>query len=310
MLPLWVILAFSGVVLAVGGTLFDKYLLEKYFNNDDDDGPGALIIFSAYFLIIIISIVYLFKHEEIDFSLLVGLTGLFVGILNGLWILLYLIAMNRADVSKVVPLFQTIPIFGLFYAMIILGEFLTFDQILATVIIITGALVLLYTRGRGMFNLDLQTLALMIGSSSIVALSQVIFKYVSLSSNYWTATFWLGSGFVIFGIGLFFFVESYRNQFGNLFNERVKAMFGANAINELFDNAGELLFLAAVVIGPVALVQSINAYEPLLIFLSSITMARLHPRYFYEDISRRALLQKFTGIIIISIGSLYLYLSI
>ncbi len=50
MLPLWVLLGITGVLFAVGGTMFDKYLLERYFNSDDYSGPGALILFSALFV--------------------------------------------------------------------------------------------------------------------------------------------------------------------------------------------------------------------------------------------------------------------
>jgi uncharacterized membrane protein len=310
MVPIWILLALGGIVLAVAGTLFDKYLLEKYFDDEDEDGPGVLLIFSSLFLTVVISIVMVFKFDEISFLPLVIIIGLLVGVLNGLWILLYLMAINRAEVSKVVPLFQIVPIFGLFYAMIILGEFLTLGQTLSALIIVLGALVLLYTKGKKGLNLDKRTLTLMIGSSSLVALSQVLFKQTSLVSNYWTATVWLGSGFILFGLFLLIFIRSYRQQFHTLFKSRVKAMIGANAINEFFDNAGELIFLAAVVIGPVALVQSLNGYEPLLIFLASIIMSKVSPKYFDEDLSRGSLVQKFCGILIITIGSIYLYFSI
>ena len=76
------------------------------------------------------------------------------------------------------------------------------------------------------------------------------------------------------------------------------------------DNAGELLFLLAVTLGPVALVQSTNAYEPLIILMVSFVLAKLFPYTFPTVKQEYVLTQKiFTliGIVIISIGSIYLY---
>lgn len=310
MLPLWVLLGILGVLFGVGGTMFDKYLLERYFNRDDHSGPGALILFSALFVVLVVLFVIAYRYESIDFSLHTGAIGTLAGAINGLWILMYLHAMNRADVSKVVPLFQIVPIFGLIFGMIILGEYLTIAQILAATVIMSGATILMYSKDSGRLGLDFITMSLMIGSSCFVALSQVVFKLVAVDANYWTATFWLGIGFFLFGILLFVFVGGYRRQFLSQLGMRRFSIIGANAVNELFDNAGELVFLAAVVLGPVALVQSLSAYEPMLIFLIGLLFMRIWPGYFREDISTTALIQKFSGIAVISAGSIFLYTTI
>jgi hypothetical protein len=51
MLPTWGLLGLGGVLLAVGGTLFDKYLLGKYFGDHEgnDAGPGAFVICYCWF---------------------------------------------------------------------------------------------------------------------------------------------------------------------------------------------------------------------------------------------------------------------
>lgn len=310
MLPLWVILGIGGVLFSVFGTMIDKFLLERYFNSDDHSGPGALIIFSSLFSIVIAILLIAFRYDAIDFGRDAAAVGLLAGAIYGVWLLMYLHAMTRADVSKVAPLFQTVPIFGLVFGAVILGEFLAPKQMLAAAIIITGAIILMYQRANGRMGLDMVTLGLMLGSSCFVALTQVVFKVVAIDANYWTAAFWQSIGYMAFGIALFVFSPGYRQQFLYLFGRRRSHILGVSIANEIFDNIGDLVTLAAVVLGPVALVQSLGAYEPMLIFLLCLLLMRLWPRYFHEEVSTSALLQKSCGIAVIFVGSIVLYSTI
>lgn len=308
MTPLWIFIALGAEVLWVAGNLFDKYLLEHYFGEDDDEGgPGALLIFSAYFSVIFVIGIFIIGYDSISFNLLVGLTGLFIGLLNGIWILLYLYAIDNAELSRVVPLFQMIPIFGLLFGFMFLGETILPLQGLAAGIIILGALVLVHSKKSGFLGIDKSTLFLMIGASTIVALTETLFKVLAVDVNYWTAAFWMGSGFALFGMYLYLFVPKLHNEFNALILHKKKNVIGVNSLNELLDNFAELIFLAAIVIGPIALVQSLNAYQPLLILIASVIMTKLIPNYFDEDLSANSLTQKLFAIIIITIGSFILY---
>lgn len=286
--------------------MFDKYLLERFFDSNEG-GPGSLLIFSPIFMIPVVLIVVIFRYSQLDLSAQTGAIGIAAGVMGGAWTFMYLLAMNRADISKVIPVFQMVPIFGLFFGIVFLDEFLTSQQILVAATIVIGAVVLMSEKGAGRYKIDLTKLLLMTGASCLLALSQVIFKVVAIDANFWTATFWIGIGFALFGALLFLFVTGYRNQFFLLLEERRAAIIGFNAANELFDNVGELVFLGAIVLGPVALVQSLFAYEPVIVFLISAVLTRFWPAYFNEVTSKPALFHKLTGIAIILAGSLLLY---
>ena len=143
-IPIWLPISIIAIFFAIAGTFFDKYLLQKYFEENENTGPGALVIFSAYFLLVIIVPIFIVMYEKIDFSFSVGFVGLFVGILNGMWILMYLHAIDRSEVTKTVPIFQTVPIFGLLFALLFLQEFITIPQMIAASIIISGSIILTY----------------------------------------------------------------------------------------------------------------------------------------------------------------------
>ena len=312
MLPAWGILGLGGVILAVGGTLFDKYLLSKYFNDHDesDSGPGALVIFSAYFSVFIIAGLVIYNSGEFTFTKQAVVYSLLAGILNGLWILLYLKAINRSGVSKTAPLLQTIPAFGLILAYFTLGEVLTTQQIIAMTTLLLGAVVLMRISSDHRLKIDFRTFGLMLSSAFLVALSQTFFKLATVTTDYFSATLVLWFGFLFFGMVLHLGVKGYRKQFNYMFADRVKRVFSLNAANELFDSLGELLFFAAIMIGPLALVQSLNAYEPFLIMVFSVILTLMYPKYFSESLSERDILQTTLGILIVLTGSMLLYTNI
>ncbi|MEZ4200157.1 MAG: hypothetical protein R3B69_00950 [Candidatus Paceibacterota bacterium] len=101
--------------------------------------------------------------------------------------------------------------------------------------------------------------------------------------------------------------QKISEQFKYLLHKRVRSALTLNTSNELFDSLGELLLFAAIMIGPIALVQTLGVYEPLLIFLVSIVLAIKYPQHFKEDVEREAILQKTLGIGVVLLGSLVLY---
>src|SRR6056297_3245510 len=171
MIPSWTLIGLGAVSMWVVGTFFDKFLLEKYFSSDDqsdDDGPGALIIFSSYFSFAVVVFVYIFGASQISFTLTQGFLGMSVGIINGAWILLYLYALNRSSVAKIVPIFQLVPIFGLVFSSVILGEYLLSNQVLAITLLIFGALLLLHYRKNSYLKIDVPTLSMMLVATALV----------------------------------------------------------------------------------------------------------------------------------------------
>lgn len=312
MIPSWTLLGLGGVFLAVGGTLFDKYLLSKYFDTEDEKeaGPGALLIFSAYFSVCIIIGLTIYNFSHFVFTPIGTFYSILAGITNGLWILLYLHAINRTDVSKTAPILQTIPAFGLLLAFFTLGEILTAQQLVAIFVLVMGSLVLLHERGGGLLKVDTKTLYLMLSSAFLVAVSQVFFKLATGTMDYFSSTLVLWSGFLLFGCFLHGLVISYRKQFMFMLRGRVKNVLTLNSGNELFDSIGELLFFAAIVVGPIALVQSLNVYEPVLLFIFSIGFTVLFPKYFSEGLTKYDIVQKSIGILIVVIGSIILYQSL
>jgi len=310
-IPLWVYIGLGAQMLWVIGNLFDKYLIETFFRgeeDEEDEGIGTLVLFSAFFAVLVSAGVYVGWGSTISFSNQSALIGISIGVLNALWVIAYLYAIGRGELTKTVPIFQTIPVFGFLFAFLLLGETVTSLQFLAAVSLMVGSFVLSYNFRTGGFAWI--PLGLMLLASAVVALQEVVFKFVALDDGFATSAFWQGIGLGLTGLFLYSAIPSYRRQFNGFLAERNKHIWTVSAINEIFDNAATLVFSYAIILGPVLLVQSVNAYQPLVLFAVSYIIALFFGNYLREDISTVSTVQKIVGILIITTGSVVLYLSV
>ncbi len=311
LLPDWTVIGLLAILLGVLGSFFDKYLLRKYFSDGaDDEGPGALLIFSSLFSALFSCLVFVVQFEYIVFSLRPALFGLLIGMLSGVWILLFLYALNRSEVSRIVPFFQAVPVFALLLGFMFLQEILTIEQMGAAGLIILSALILLYEPKHSVVKLDVLTLVIMLTVALLIALIGVGFKFVSLETNYWTAMLWESVGLALFGIFMFCVMKKFRNEFLYMVKSRARQVLGANSFNEVIDTTAEFTLFFAVTIGPIALVHSLNAYQPLLVLLGGIVLSYTAPAYFNDEFMHSTAAQKIIGITLMTIASVYLYTQI
>lgn len=283
--------------------IIDKTLVERF---SKDGGVGALLMLSALFPAVLIPISYLLSGSTLfipytDIAIL-----FFTGVLNVAWIYLYLDSLQDDDVSRVVPLMQLTPVFALFFGLIFLNEWPTTSQLLAGAVIVVGSLIISVERTTGRIKLKL--ILSLAGVSAIFALIQALFKLTTTDSDFWVSMFWRSVGIMFVGISLFIFHKKYRCQFVNF----IKANWGLgaviNSLNETLTVVGDVLFAFAVLITPLALVQTMEAYQPVFIFLIGLILSHFAPNILNEDVSFLSLAQKLLGITIIVSGSIWLIL--
>ncbi len=79
-------------------------------------------------------------------------------------------------------------------------------------------------------------------------------------------------------------------------------MIGINAANELINLGGGLGVRYASLLAPVALVSAISSSATFFVFLFGILLTRFFPKLGHEDLSRRSLIQKGVGGLLIMAG--------
>ena len=284
--------------------IIDKYLVGRFAN---EGGVGALLTLSALFPIVVLPIAYLATNQSIWLPIdQIGVL-LLSGLLTVTWVYFYLRALESDDASIVMSLFQLTPLFALAFGYLLLAELPTTGQILFGAVIVLGSIVLAIDRISGSIKGTL--LALVLTASALIALTNTLFKLVALSADFWTAIFWQGLGAVLTGLTIYCMHRPFRVSFHNFIAQNWGVGLTLNGINETLTITGNVIFAYAILLAPLAVVQTTEAYQPLFVFVFGSLMAMLFPRLIKEDLSRITLLQKTIGVAIVFIGSYFLVLA-
>jgi len=283
----------------------DKYLLDKYFRFK---GVGALALYSSLFGLVILPLAFFISPDGIGVDLLTGIILIIVGILTGIAIILYLYALNKEETSLVVPFYQTVPLFGFIFGFALLGEKLSLSQAWAGLIILFGATILSLEfveerRLRPRWNI----LILMLFSSMLYGFHEVLFKFATVETSFWKSIFWSNLGLFMVGIALFSLLPDFRNDFLSTLKENKHSIVLVNLAGEAITMIGNIAILYAVLLAPVALVQTVNGYQPVSVFIIGIFLTIFFPKIATEKLGTRHLFHKIISLVIIGIGTILLY---
>src|SRR3989338_4106479 len=298
----WFLIALVAPILWSIVNHIDKFILSKY---QEGRGVGAVLVFSSLFSVTILPIVAIFYRAKIFALPAEDLLMLLVaGILSAAGFFFYLKAMDIDEASVVIPLFQFDPVFGYILSFLILGEILNINQILASILILVGIVLLsIEIDAENRLRLKKEVLFLVDTSSFLFALSGVLFKKLALVDSFWISIFWQFSGLTVFGIFIFVFVKKFRQSFMTMVSVSQSRMLSLNIMSEILYILGSLANNFALLIAPVALVFVVNSYQPLFVFIAGVLFTMFLPKFVSEKISKKHFVHKLISIIIILIGS-------
>jgi uncharacterized membrane protein len=299
----WFLIALIPPFLYSVSNHVDKFLISKYFKGG---GNGAVLIFSSLIGVLVFPAIYLFNPAVFSINFKNALLLIVNGFLSALILLPYLHALEKDEASVVVPLFQTIPVFSYILAYFVLGETLTLLQILASLLVLLGAIFLSLDISDKKAKFKGEVFWLMLSASFLYALTSLIFKFIAIKGDYWTTLFWEYVGLGIVGILLFSFIRPYRKQFLSAVKINKIPILGLNMFNEVIYVLAILALRFASLLAPLALVWVVNGFQPFFVFIFGIILTIFFPRFGTESIVKRHLFQKITAIIIMFIGTLLL----
>lgn len=295
----WIFISLSAPFLWSILNHLDKYLISKYVGNS---GVGGLSIFSSGFAVFTLPILYFFDKNIFNINILNITILSLTGVLTALGILFYLYALNNDEASYVVPFWFLIPIFSYVLGVFILGEHIFFGKIIGSIITIIGAFVLSLKYGKG-FHVRTGTVTLMIASSFVLALNNVLFKDLAIHTSFWQSMFWNQFGLFIFGLSAFLFIKKYRQDFIKIvkFNTLDLTLF--NIGGEIVQVVAGFFNYYAVILAQVSLVLLIEyTFQPLFVLLGGIILTKLFPYITKEETGHKYTLQKFFAISIMAVG--------
>lgn len=282
----------------------DKYLLSRFLKSSS---VGALVIFSSMVGLIVLPIIWITNPNVLNISLFNASILILGGMVSAVAILLYLYAMNESEATIVVPFFQLIPVFLYIFGYILLGETLEGSKIFAGILIILGALILsVELEEEQNYHIKKKLVLLMVCSSALYALYETVFKFVAIKEDFWISNFWQYTGLLLSGIIIIIFGNKYRKEFIRMAKDNGVKIFGLNIFNEIITIVGNLIFVFASLMAPIALVGLVNSYQPIFVFMGGIMLTLLFPKIATEKMQKKHMIQKIIAILIIFIGSCFL----
>ncbi len=302
----WIAIALLAPALSAAGSYVDKYLL---VHQERSGGLGSILIFSSVFGILILPIAVLLGAHPFSIPPLAALILIGNGFLTALTLATYLYAIRDSDVISVVPVLQTIPLFGFAFGFLVLGETLKPLELAGSVIVIVSAALLSFEieeDSGARFNAKSLLWALL--SACLFALSGSVFKFFATDYGYWTVQFWEYVGIAFFGLVLFFCIRAYREHFLSVIRNGNLKVIGLNFMTETIMVSADLLLNFATLLAPLALVYTVNSFQPAFLLLFGFVGCLLAPQLMQKlAFLRKHMLLKSLAIASMIAGSVLIY---
>ena len=283
----------------------DKYLLEKHFK---DHGVGALILYSCLFGVYILPLAALLGQNPFLIPPSAAMLLIGIGVLTGLSIAAYLNALRDEEASMVSPIFQTIPVFGLIFGFFFLQEIPTQNQTIAGLIILLGSLVVsLEIHEETCLRIKWKPLLLMLVSAALYGFHEVLFKMGALETSFWVSIFWSTIGLFLFGSLIYIIMPESRRGFLKTFQSSRGTIIGISILSEALTTAGNFAILYATLLAPIAVVQLVAGYQPIMVFLIGMMLTALYPHIATEKFRLKHIIHKVAAISLVLIGTVLLY---
>lgn len=215
--------------------------------------------------------------------------GLMVGLMWGVGAPLILWTLNREEVSRVAPIFQSYPLLVVLFAVVLLGESLTGLESLAAALAIGGALLAamkLSAGGRVRLSSAIGYLAV---AMVVISLAQVLLKTVTDDVSFWHATALRSAGMsaVLIPMNLRPVIARDLGRFMTAPKSLLALGIDAGAAS-----VAMILITFAISVGPVSLVNAVISAGPLFVFFGSTMVAWKTKLLLEETLTRGVIVQK------------------
>ncbi len=241
---------------------------------------------------LIILVLYPFPEQVGTTPLLVAFA---TGFIRSAAMLLMLNTMRSQEVSRIIPVVHTFPIFVAILAVPLLGEALGSLQWLAIFITVAGAVLISVQPGKEGGGARLQrSFAALLGSSVLIGIANTGTKYALADISFWNM---YSVNAICFGI-VFLLLSARPRTLRELRGTQKKSLaFGLLFLNECIALVGIILSFWAMQQGPVSLVSTIFGIRPAFVFIFALAVSLVFPAVLEERLSRGIIIVK-----VISIG--------
>ncbi len=292
----WIAAALAAFSIYGAINIIDKLLRHEM------KSPMSLVLLMAASesLIILLALFYGLEFPELPILLL----GIAAGIAGPVAFIPYLEALYAEEVSRVIPLFNLMPVFVLILSHLFLGEVLTTVQYAAFVLILLGSILISLKDGRGFFSVNSKVLLLMCVSSLIYALQLVFSKVLLMNVEFVHGLVLIGMGYLISACFLLANGKIRTDAFRDFSMSRRHLV----VLFTLFSIIGGILFYYSVMHGIPSLVSVLSGFQMVAVLAFATAISLWYPAILKEEVTPRNMALKIVSIALMLAGLALLYL--
>ena len=294
---IWVLYALgSAITFSLVSTL-DKVLLQRYIPN------SRVFIILVGFVQVLLALCVLPLASFTGYGADDAAIAIGSGLVTGAYLILLFWAISLQDVSRVVPVASTYPIFIAVIAQFFLGEELGVLAWTGICVTVAGVGLMSFgptARASDMGNGQTMVFALLVTASLLFGLSQIMSKVVADDMDVWTLLMWRMLGAAAVCIALLV-----RTQ---VVPEIMRTLRNPSAVGLLLLTEGALVLVAmvftleAIYNGPVSLASTVMATRPLFVFGLGIVLSMGASNVLNEPLEGRILATKVLAIAMMVAG--------
>lgn len=275
----WLLYAIASPALYAVTNYIDKFLVEKRIRN-----PLLVPTFAGLIILALGILILAIKHFPI-LTLMPLVLILLSGILLFIYLIPYFQALVMEETSRIVPLFEASPIFVLLMSYLFLGESLSMKQLFGFALILIGGFAISSKKIDLKIFIPRKTFWLMMVSSLLWSLTVILFKFVVISSDFWTTFAYesIGTGLASIVVLIVKWREI-RLFVKRSFKGDILILF---ILNSIFGVIAQYSFSVAILLAPAALVSVIGGTQPFFVLVFGVFLSLFFPHIIKENIEKK-----------------------
>lgn len=289
----WFIFALLAPALFGISNIIDKFVLSKYIKNPFSYPVllGCIYFFFALLIHTFTPVSFFFPYSI--FAMLIGIVSISL-------LLFYAKSMIVDEASRVIIFSNLRPLFVVLLAIVFLNEVLTLVKYIGIFLLVSGTILISYRKLK-LKKLSVRpTLKFLLPLPLLMAISDVIEKYLLNYINYWSLYFWASVGTFIFGLTFLSRQSIRKDLFVIIKKTRVISLV---FVSELITALALIAFFVALSLGPVSLVSTFTGLQPFFVLVYVVFLSIFLPRILKEEIGKQTILLKFLAVILIFLGT-------
>lgn len=278
--------------------IFDKFLISKRKIE-----PYAYTFFTVS-LGLLYLVLWPWVYEPLPWRVIA--VNLSSGLVYAVALFVFFRALSQGEVSRVIPfIFGLVPVFDMLFVWLTGRNILSLVEVSALCLLLPGALLISYRKE----NFNLSHIGTKISAAFLFSLDYLVWQYGNQSGSMLNHLMWdrlsAGGGLILLAI----LWPDFRRKVTVYNTEIHKKNYTAwlFLLKQAIGGLNFIFFSWLLVVGKIPLVNGLQGFRYLFLFLVSLFLSRKYRHILDEDVSRYTIGLKFAALTLIFLGTLILF---